>query len=364
MLKIVSITLIIISILLIICSVYSIRNTHQINESIDKANKLKQEKLDELNELIELKEEEAKQQTYDINSFIDNYNNQKERCEERINHLKYDINEKQKELSNLQLNVTQSLDNQKELSQKAFENYCEVLVKNYEEKEKEYQDSLTLLSDSYTEIQTKLLKSYEEAKEENDKKLQEKLSGIAEEIAKEQQQLDQIRATRIAAVQAQLKEKEIEEQLSFYCLQVTDNEMKDIAVLESIKPKLNNPRILSMLIQQTYWRTPMTKLCNNVIGTTIKTGIYKITNQKTKECYIGQAVDLASRFKEHAKCGLGIDTPAANKLYKSMQEYGIWNFSWEVLEECPKNLLDEKEKYYIELYQSKEYGFNTQAGNK
>lgn len=108
----------------------------------------------------------------------------------------------------------------------------------------------------------------------------------------------------------------------------------------------------------------MTKLCNNVIGNTVKTGVYKITNQKTKECYIGQAVDLASRFKDHAKCGLGIDTPPANKLYKSMQEYGIWNFSWEVLEVCPKDQLDEKEKYYIELYQSKEYGFNIQAGNK
>ena len=90
----------------------------------------------------------------------------------------------------------------------------------------------------------------------------------------------------------------------------------------------------------------------------------KITNQKTKECYIGQAVDLASRFKDHAKCGLGIDTPPGNKLYKAMQEYGIWNFSWEVLECCSKDQLDEKEKYYIELYQAKDYGYNKTAGNK
>ena len=33
---------------------------------------------------------------------------------------------------------------------------------------------------------------------------------------------------------------------------------------------------------------------------------------KTKECYIGQAVDLASRWKDHAKCGLHIDSPAGN----------------------------------------------------
>ena len=43
---------------------------------------------------------------------------------------------------------------------------------------------------------------------------------------------------------------------------------------------------------------------------------------------------------------------------------GLWNFSFEVLEECPKEDLNEKERYYIQLYQSKEYGYNSTAGNK
>ena len=64
------------------------------------------------------------------------------------------------------------------------------------------------------------------------------------------------------------------------------------------------------------------------------------------------------------KCGLGIDTPAGNKLYKSMQEYGVWNFAFEVLEECPRDQLNEKEKYYIDLYNSYEFGFNSNRGNK
>ena len=119
-----------------------------------------------------------------------------------------------------------------------------------------------------------------------------------------------------------------------------------------------------MLIWKTFFQKPMNTLCSNVIGTETKSGIYKITNQKTEECYIGQAVDLASRWKDHAKCGLGIDTPTGNKLYKAMQEFGIWNFSWEVLEECPSRELNEKERYYIDLYQAKDYGYNSQAGNK
>ena len=108
----------------------------------------------------------------------------------------------------------------------------------------------------------------------------------------------------------------------------------------------------------------MNKLCNNVIGISIKSGIYKITNQLNNICYIGQAVDLAKRWKDHAKCGLGIDTPVNNKLYKAMQEDGLENFTWEILEECKSNELNEKEKFYIELYQADKFGYNSKGGNK
>lgn len=45
-----------------------------------------------------------------------------------------------------------------------------------------------------------------------------------------------------------------------------------------------------------------------------------------------------------------------------MQEIGIWNFSWELLEKCSREELNEKERFYIELYQSKDYGYNTLKG--
>ena len=119
-----------------------------------------------------------------------------------------------------------------------------------------------------------------------------------------------------------------------------------------------------MLIWQNFFREPMNQLCNNIIGVKIKSGIYKITNQLTNMCYIGQAVDLAKRWKDHAKCGLGIDTPVNNKLYKAMQLNGLENFTWEILEECPSNELNEKEKFYIELYQADKFGYNAKGGNK
>ena len=89
-----------------------------------------------------------------------------------------------------------------------------------------------------------------------------------------------------------------------------------------------------MLIWSTFYQKPMTTLCNNILGTTAVTGIYKITNLETNQCYIGQAINVADRWKQHCKCGLGIDTPQGNKLYKAMNEYGVHNFSWELLEAC------------------------------
>jgi hypothetical protein len=61
---------------------------------------------------------------------------------------------------------------------------------------------------------------------------------------------------------------------------------------------------------------------------------------------------------------LGIDTPANNKLYKAMQEDGLWNFSWELLEACSRDLLNEKEAFYIDLYDSCAYGYNSNNGIK
>lgn len=238
--------------------------------------------------------------------------------------------------------VTNELEQSQLVFNNSLENYCEILDKNYTQKEEEYNNLIKILQNSY--------------EKEHDKILQD-LQIINNELSK-------IKATRAAAQEALIKEKEIQADLSFYSLNPSNEDIDDIRALERVKPKLHQPRILCMLIWSTYFQKSMTALCNNVLGLGTVTGVYKITNQETKECYIGQAVDVAKRWKDHAKCGLGIDTPANNKLYKAIQEYEIWNFTWELLEKCSKDDLNEKEKFYIELYQSKEYGYNSSIGIK
>ena len=249
------------------------------------------------------------------------------------------------DLSLLQSKISLSqawLDDQKINLNESFSSYVEILEHSYQEKEKEHDDAIDAMKWAYI-------------------KEQENLMAETDNIKKD---LDILRNTRAAAQEALLKEKQIKEQLDFYCLHISPEEQDDILTLERVKTKLHQPRILCMLIWSTYFQKQMTSLCNNIIGINKISGIYKITNQKTNECYIGQAVDIATRWKNHAKYGLGIDTPQNNKLYKAMQEDGLWNFSWELLEKCPKEQLDEKEQFYINLYQSKEYGYNSIAAPK
>ena len=254
------------------------------------------------------------------------------------NKLTTQIEEGKKHLSTIQ----NAIDNQQEMSSNAFKNYCDILEKKYKEVEEEHDMEIEALNTAYSNLQLKLLREADEVRSD----------------------LDKIKATRTAAIEAARREKDIESNLTFYCLDISDADKIDIAKLEALKPSLNKPRVLSMLIWQTWFQKPLKALSANVVGATDATGIYKITNIKTKECYIGQAIHIKDRWVEHVKCGLGIDTPAGNKLYKAIQEFGLWNFSFEVLEECPREQLNEKEKYYIDLYSSYDYGYNSTRGNK
>ena len=190
------------------------------------------------------------------------------------------------------------------------------------------------------------------------------IRGLCAERHQVQKELDKLKATRAAAHKAMLKEEEIKKDLDHYRLLPSDADLADSRRLEIVKRELNKPRILCMLIWQTYWQPLAKKQFPLIIKNKTACGIYKITNITTEECYIGQAVDIYKRWCEHCKCGLGIDTPPGNKLYKAIQEYGLNNFTFEVIEECSSDQLNEKEKYFIELYQADTFGYNSTGGNK
>lgn len=193
--------------------------------------------------------------------------------------------------------------------------------------------------------------------------LQSQLNEKVSQLNKINSDINTFKATREALIQANLREQELLDTIGFHTISLSEQDITDINTLERIKPTLFKPEILSKLIWSTYFLQPVSSMCNNIFGTGKVCGIYKITNLTTKEVYIGQSVDCAERIKQHIKAGLGIDNKGTNKLYKAMQKTGVWNFAFELLEKCPREELDKKEKEYIAIYESDKFGYNSTKGN-
>ena len=49
-------------------------------------------------------------------------------------------------------------------------------------------------------------------------------------------------------------------------------------------------------------------------------------------------------------------------LYKAMLKDGVENFTFEVIEECDRSQLNDRETYYIDFYRSQEHGYNMSKG--
>jgi group I intron endonuclease len=82
-------------------------------------------------------------------------------------------------------------------------------------------------------------------------------------------------------------------------------------------------------------------------------GIYKITSPSGK-VYIGQSTNIKKRWLHYT----ALDCADQPKLYNSLIKYGVSNHKFEVLEECEIDLLNEKERYWQELYNVIEKGLN------
>ena len=91
-------------------------------------------------------------------------------------------------------------------------------------------------------------------------------------------------------------------------------------------------------------------------------GIYKIENLINHHKYIGQSVNIISRWREHRTSAQ--DENQTNSLYQAIRKYGLENFSFEILEECSRDLLDEREKYWIKFYNSYFDGYNETIGGQ
>ena len=317
--------------LLLISIIYIINLKKKLSKKIIFNNK----KQEELDEAIEKREG----QYNGLISAID-------RAEEELTKIELEIEKKSNELHRIVELIPirdEQLNAVRESIAIAKDNYEEELEIKKEEINKDYQEHILAIQENISNI----ISAYNK-----------QCKSLEETIHTHENYVNSF-------IEAQKRVLEQENNLEFYKLNLNEVDIIDVEQLLKLSNSFSKPDVLKKLVYKTYFEKSMNDLLGRVIGTNSEvSGVYKITHIDTKMCYIGQAVNLKERWRKHLKCGLGIDTPSTNAFYQAMIKYHPWNFTWEVLEYCPKEKLNEVEKHYIDFFQAKTWGWNSKGGNK
>ena len=183
---------------------------------------------------------------------------------------------------------------------------------------------------------------------------------VNDEIEELRSLLEDYKSKRDLINQAIVHEKEIHEQQDFYRIVLNESDKEDIQLLNTIEMRLHSREALYKLIYDVFYKKPLNDMINRVLQGKEFCGIYRITNLKTNESYIGKSTNIKTRWQNHCKTAIGLDGMARTKIHSAMKEYGIDNFSFEVLEKCTKENYSEREKYWINFYETNVYGYNIQ----
>lgn len=232
-----------------------------------------------------------------------------------------------------------------------------------------YEQAMQIAQTNYEKeidtISCNLDSAREKAKEEYLTTLKEAVTDFQKEINEKQKEINTLiaRLTQYhndvtVATEAAKRKLEMETNLNFYKIILSDEDIAEINKLREVLPYLRDKEPLNKVIYQIYYAKPYSDLVGRVIGTGRHTGIYKITNLENGMCYVGQSVDIAERWRQHIKRGMGAEPPTRNKLYPAMLSFGVENFTFEVIEECSRENLDEREDYWQDYFHAKDFGYS------
>lgn len=179
-----------------------------------------------------------------------------------------------------------------------------------------------------------------------------------ERLSSLQQRFAELESATAAAIEANRRAAASAEEKNFYRLQLSEEDIQEIKKLREVLPYLRDKEPLNKVIYKAYYEKPYTDLVGRVVGQGSKSGIYKITDLTNGKCYVGQSVNIAERWRQHIKRGVGAEPPTRNKLYPAMLSVGVENFTFELIEECPSGQLDAREDFWQEYFHAKDFGYS------
>lgn len=177
-----------------------------------------------------------------------------------------------------------------------------------------------------------------------------------------QQKLNELRSSVDSATRVIKEETEKEDYNEYHRLQLTPQDIQEINKLESAVIGISP--LAESAIHKVIWKIYYEKAFTDLLGrlfinrSSDVCGIYKITNIQNKMCYIGQAVNIGDRWRQHIKRAIGAEERTNNKLYPIMNKVGPWNFTFDIIEECPRDALNKREDYWQDFYHAKDYGYS------
>lgn len=217
-----------------------------------------------------------------------------------------------------------------------------------------------LKSDTDKLYRKALEEKYKNLEENAQQEFQAKQRSYNNELSYLRKELEDFRSQRDAVNEAIRRERELIEKEDFYKIQLTQNDIGDIKLLDSMRNYLCHKEVLPKVIWESIARRPVNEMIKRVVGQKVG-GIYKITYIPTGEAYIGRTVNFKDRWQAHIQTALGMEKVASSTLHTHMARNGIWNYNFEILEEVPKEKQREREKFYIDLYGTQKQ-LNMKAG--
>lgn len=286
-------------------------------------------------------------------------NEQSKAYQKKIQNLLYDYNEerqkRQKEYDEFLLSIKEKEKLCDQLVEKEQQRIDEKVLaysnQKYDEAEKEITHYYVLRQEAINKEVAQLENNYNAHKENLDRDIQ----ALREELS-------DLKARREAYIEALKAEEKRQQDRAFYTINLTEENKEDIKILRSIEDKLHNSEALNRLIYDVFIKKPLGDLLLRIIGENTYGGIYKITNLDTQRAYIGRSTDIKKRLTEHVKGAFNISTIADQEIHRVMGREGVDKFSFEVLEKVEKEKLNEREKYWIDFYQTQSYGYNQNKG--